>query len=227
MGLGLGSIGAIFGANPSIVSGIGAVAGSVAGDYLQYKGQQDTNEANQTNAREQMAFQERMSNTSHQREVADLRAAGINPVLSANSGASTPAGSTSTAQNPLQGVLKTPISTAMQALQMKKDFAEADSRIASNQASADAQKAAAQSARANAVRTEADTFRLQKDNEWIQNHPNWFQTQKAIEVISPLLSGARDLSSTYRNFKGYIPEKPKKGSADPFMDFEDMPNVRR
>lgn len=51
--------------------------------------------ANKTNiklAREQMAFQERMSSTEVQRRVQDMLDAGINPMLAAQSGASSPGG---------------------------------------------------------------------------------------------------------------------------------------
>lgn len=56
--------------------------------------QAQNNKMYQESAREQMAFQERMSNTAHLRETKDLLAAGLNPVLSATGGqgASTPNG---------------------------------------------------------------------------------------------------------------------------------------
>lgn len=50
------------------------------------------------------AWQERMDNTKHQREVQDLIAAGLNPILSAHSGGSIPSGAMAAQSNPWSGL---------------------------------------------------------------------------------------------------------------------------
>jgi hypothetical protein len=86
---------------PLVGAALIGAAGSIAGGLIGKSGQSSANQANYEIAKEQMEFQERMSNTAHQREVDDLRAAGLNPILSAGgSGASSPSGAAIAMQNP-------------------------------------------------------------------------------------------------------------------------------
>jgi len=80
----------------------GAALGGIASGVLSYIGGKEQNAANAQMANEQMAFQERMRANQYQTTVADLKAAGLNPMLAySQGGAGNLQGATAQMGNPL------------------------------------------------------------------------------------------------------------------------------
>lgn len=61
------------------------------------------NSFNSSEAEKQRQWEQMMSGSAHQRELADLRASGLNPILAANNGAAVPSGAAASSVSPGQG----------------------------------------------------------------------------------------------------------------------------
>ncbi|AXL14569.1 DNA pilot protein [Microviridae sp.] len=103
---------------------IGSIGGSLIGGFLGMKGASSQNAANAKQAELNRQFQERMSSTAHQREVEDLRKAGLNPILSATKGASTPGGAQAQMQNEMEPMANSARNAAQQIAQIRQMAAQ-------------------------------------------------------------------------------------------------------
>lgn len=192
MGPALGA--ALIGAGTSIGTGL-----------LNAKSTKDANQANIEQSQAQMAFQERMSNTSHQREVADLKAAGLNPILSAHGGASSPGGAAAQIQpTDTAGALKSGISNAMAYKQLQAELENKRANTMLTLASENKTRMDTQTATTNAIMADNELIKqqagLSDEVDAIINRKKWDKSYGDIDALGKrlgqgmgLINGAKSL----------------------------------
>jgi len=106
---------------PALITGGSALAGSV----LQYFG-------NKKSAKDQMRFQESMSSTAYQRAMADMKSAGLNPMLAyQQGGATSPAGAGYSTPD-VGSAVGAGVSTALESRRLAADLKKIDQDIATS-----------------------------------------------------------------------------------------------
>lgn len=130
------------------------ILGAAVAGYAGYKGAKQTNRVNQREAAKNRLFQERMRNTQWQAAIEDMRAAGLNPALAYSQGpAAAPGGATAApAENP--------VSSALQAVQIRKSLQLMDAQVTKTRAEGRASKAIADR---ETARNRAYGFQVRRD----------------------------------------------------------------
>lgn len=168
------------------LSGLGSALDAAS----QYSYQKSLNNA-------QMSFQERMSNTAHQREVQDLKKAGINPLYSAMGvGATTPSGASGSAPEVVSSARSL---EAIAKDQEKKLLALRDREVFAQEGVARAQA----DYYANLASGQLMNNMISAKNiQWMNENPRLYQIAQFFQQMSPVINSAANLGRTVANVYG-------------------------
>lgn len=183
----------LFGQNSvwhSVTKGVGDLWNDVTGVTEQNRMAQEA-------AQRQMDFQERMSSTAYQRQMQDMKMAGINPIQAANSGgASAPSGASYVPQraNPVEGVAKL-LAMTQGVIEMGLQTKQTNASVSNLQADSDLK-------RANAILSAA-----QANSVNAQSAKNKF-TEPLFETGTGLIKSLLDeIKKSYNNGAKKIPKQ--------------------
>lgn len=210
--LGMGGLASAAGAGGGMFSNLSGILGPAISGGLGYLGQQSANAMNMRiaemnsafNAEQayaQMAFQENMANTTWQRGVADMKAAGLNPMLAyAQGGAPSPSGAAGQAVQPasMQNAAGAGIAAAAQAQAMESQQAQIGlTKAATAKTEADAEYVKAQTAtelgRPTNVAIHTDLMRKQAELVVRQGDLTDWQARKVMTEINHVIEQINNL----------------------------------
>lgn len=140
---------------------LGAIA-PIASGALNYLGQKSTNVANAQQAQAQMDFQNQQTSSSYQRGVADMKAAGLNPMLAYSQGG---AQSGSGASAVMGNELGAGANSAQSAYLARQQMRQSEAQIGNIDADTDLKNTTDQLQRAERLRIIATTRNLGTENE--------------------------------------------------------------